>query len=157
VTIEQAGSIGELVAAIATVATLGYLAVQIRSSAAATREESRRAARSASAAVNLAIGQNADLAEIFNRGLADFQSLAPREATQFQFIFSELLMTQLANFQESGATSHDLNKNFGHLLRTSGGRANWEQFGSGFPAEFRALVNELLEPSAQQSAAADSA
>ena len=38
-TIEQLGSIGELVAALATVVTLAYLALQIRGSTVATKAE----------------------------------------------------------------------------------------------------------------------
>ena len=44
-TIQDLGSIGEFVAAIATVATLVYLAIQIRSNTAALRSESRRGSR----------------------------------------------------------------------------------------------------------------
>ena len=150
-TIEQAGSIGELIAAIATVATLGYLAVQIRASAAATRQESRRAARAASRASNLAIAENGDVAELLNKGLADFDSLTPRESTQFQFLFSELLQTQLSMFEEPGDAETNIRNSFGHLLRAPGGRAYWERYADNYPADFRAHVEaEVLSPAARK-------
>ncbi len=58
-TIQDLGSLGELVAAAATVATLGYLSIQIRTSNRLARAEASRSPNSDLNAINGAFGTNA--------------------------------------------------------------------------------------------------
>jgi hypothetical protein len=76
-TVQDLGSIGELVAAVATVATLAYLAIQIRANAHGMKVESIRSANRDGMASSLLLADNAELADIFYRGLADLGSLTP--------------------------------------------------------------------------------
>jgi hypothetical protein len=82
-TIESLGSIGELVAAIATIATLFYLAMQIRHSAQATRGISQQALIDTSFDASWELGRDVDLARVFGAGLLDFDALNDREKTIF--------------------------------------------------------------------------
>ena len=69
-TISELGSLGELVAAIATVLTLLYLASQIRGNTKATRAETSLSINEA-LAVNLsALRSDAEFSEIWLRGLS---------------------------------------------------------------------------------------
>lgn len=85
VTIQDLGSIGELIAAVATVATLLYLARQLRANTAAVQGDSRRAHRATSTAVNMAIASDPEVAALLNAGLRDFAGLPPEQHTQFAF------------------------------------------------------------------------
>jgi hypothetical protein len=58
VTIQDLGSIGELVAAVATVATLFYLALQIRGSTRVARSEAAQNVIGSAISPNLALAQN---------------------------------------------------------------------------------------------------
>jgi hypothetical protein len=66
--IQELGSLGELVAAIATVFTLVYLALQIRENTKIVRSEASRSIRSDGAATFRMIAGDAIVAELFNRG-----------------------------------------------------------------------------------------
>lgn len=88
-TLQDIGSIGELVAAIATVATLIYLAIQVRHNSAAM-DRSNEFARAASIhqltqsfnELNWRLAADGDLADIYTRALAG-ESLSPTESTRF--------------------------------------------------------------------------
>ena len=66
-TVQDLGSIGEFVAAIATVATLIYLSVQIRSSNRLARAEASRAPNSDLNAINAAFGTDAAFRTAFRK------------------------------------------------------------------------------------------
>ena len=85
-TIEALGSIGELVAAIATIATLFYLAMQIRHSSEATRGASQQALIDTSFDASWELGRNVELARVVGAGLLDFDALDDRDKTTFTFI-----------------------------------------------------------------------
>jgi hypothetical protein len=88
VTIEQLGSLGEIIGAVATVATLAYLAIQIRqSSRVALLQVEREVVNSG---VTLAVSQDGDLARIYREGCADLASITPDEQTRFSFLMSNL-------------------------------------------------------------------
>jgi hypothetical protein len=82
VTIQDLGSIGELLAAVATIATLAYLARQIRGSNLVAQSEADRASSLATNTFGLAIAQDPDLADLFVRGLSDYSSLETVEKTR---------------------------------------------------------------------------
>lgn len=78
-TIQDLGSLGELVAALATVVTLIYLAPHIRQNTHATRASSFHAVSDARNQVNLALIQNSELARIWLAGGADRSSLSEED------------------------------------------------------------------------------
>ena len=100
VTIQDLGSIGELLAAVATIATLIYLARQLRANTAAVQGDARRAHRAASNATNLLIASDPGVAALFNSGLRDFDALTPEQHTQFGFLMAELIGTWEIAHQE---------------------------------------------------------
>ena len=90
-TIQDLGNIGEFVAAIATVVTLVYLAVQIRqntrSLTAAAHQDATRSANDWGA---LFI-HHPETAALFRKGIADPTALDPEESIEFDHIASSLL------------------------------------------------------------------
>jgi hypothetical protein len=152
VTIQDLGSIGELLAAIATLATLLYLAKQIRASNLSVRAESQRAVRSGGSAMHVAIVQDPDVARIFNAGLRDFNALTPDERTRFSFLLGDLVGNAAAFHQElmlgvlpRAEFEHTLPVIEG-FLRAQGGREFWKRHQHQFPRPFQKFVEkEILQ------------
>lgn len=99
--IHDLGSIGELVATIATVATLIYLALQIRENTMALRVEARRSEMQGASAYTSAIVGSPEVARILNAGLVDPTSLRPEEVTRFSFLLGNFLGAEAGAFEES--------------------------------------------------------
>jgi hypothetical protein len=165
VTIQDLGSIGELIAAVATVATLGYLAIQIRANAHGMKVESIRAANSDGMASSLLLADNAELADIFHRGLANLGSLTPVEADRFTMILSVIVNTSGVHYYNDslGVDSTFLTRTVEHLrfLRAPGGRTWWAKNKRVCAPDFAAWVETKLdlgtESTAQSTAPSDSA
>ncbi len=134
VTIQDLGSIGELIAAVATVATLVYLAIQIRANTTAIHSEARGRSHAEAIDASAILGGNRDAASVFARGLAD----------------RDWMLT---------ATRAVI-----RLLMTPGGREYWGLHCSSFSTPFQAFIEEHLvvpadkvSPAAQKDATNDSA
>lgn len=86
-TIQDLGSIGELIAAIATIATLVYLAAQVRQNTRALRSSTFQEVAGAMSLTTEAIATNPQLAMIIVKGTRGFADLTPEERIQFGFTF----------------------------------------------------------------------
>jgi hypothetical protein len=151
VTIEQLGSIGEIVGALATVATLGYLAVQIRANTRMMRTQAGHASQAHTAQLAIGIAHDQQLAGIFRRGLASFDSLEPDEQIQFTFLFSQFLSSAEMVFRdvENGVSDPPAFErawtSIRPLVRAPGGRAFWERQGRvSYPPDFHSFVESEL-------------
>jgi hypothetical protein len=97
-TVQDLGSIGELIGAIATVATLAYLALQIRQStkvaemSAITARVDQRTHQSA------IISQTPEINRLFWSGLDEPDSLSAAEFQHFESIFASFLNSHEAAF-----------------------------------------------------------
>jgi hypothetical protein len=127
VTIQDLGSLGELIAAVATVATLIYLAAQIRQNTSTVATSTYESVFSGYNDVNLAVASDPILAGILERGVEDPTSLEASE--QFRFF---LLMRSVSNqylkllrLTERGAFPavewETYAQEVAHLYRTPGG------------------------------------
>lgn len=108
-TLQDIGSIGEVVGAIATVATLAYLAVQIRQNSAHMREATNLAKLQANDSTvesfsryreRLTIPDNADL---YVRGLESYKSLGEAEKVRFRALMEELFFGVVAMLEREKA------------------------------------------------------
>ena len=90
-TIQELGSLGELVAAIATVVTLIYLATQIRHNNKALAEATSASVNASYASINARISSDAEFAELFLRGRRDLASLDPVELERFRAFVQDVL------------------------------------------------------------------
>ena len=153
-TIQDLGSIGELIAAIATVATLAYLAAQIRQN---TKQARLTATR------ELVSSFQDGFAPLYNPGNVRIWRLGRYHPDQLdedeQQAFGMLLERQVYNFQnlvhqyESDALAEELFRStlafFRSLLATPGGAAWWSENSSSLTPATR----RYLEGAAQQGAA----
>ena len=133
----------------ATVATLFYLALQIRANTRATKAETRRTNQS-----NRLQGYSDiiahDVALIFEKGLADPKSLSSTERIRFDFLFSKILgdaAILMADHRDGLESSEMLDQTLSGILTmlgSAGGRAYWSRWGKTFDPEFRSRVESLL-------------
>jgi len=148
-TLQDLGSLAEVVGAIATVAALIYLAVQVRANTTSMLAESRRATLDATTATIIAIAENEQLARIFNDGLVAFSKLEGTDRTRFAMIFGSLLFPlAVAVDQARIGVRHDSFPQAGGVasfLRTPGGREWWVAFQDRYSDAFRRYVDtEIL-------------
>jgi hypothetical protein len=156
VTIQELGSVGELVAAIATVLTLGYLAVQIRGNTRAMAAESQRSSLTSATDAVIALAANRGLAEVFNNGLRDLESLDAVDSTRFTMIVSHLVAQSQLTYSESnlGIDSTYLATTATGLkfLLAPGGRQWWQKNNQNFLPEFVSWLNEEIGLSSEIAA-----
>ncbi len=144
--IQDIGSLGEIVAAIATILTLAYLAIQIRENTKAVRSESRGRISGNFQGFSAILGGNKDAASVFSRGLTDFGSLSAEEQMQFVFLFSMVINVAYDMHRDYrlGVVDEDsLNANAKmslELLETDGGQHYWKLYATSFDEKFREYI-----------------
>ncbi len=79
-------AVGEILGAMAVLATLVYLAVQVRHNAATAAAAIYESALSGFNDLNLTVASDAELASILSRGMAEPDSLDATEAVRFAFV-----------------------------------------------------------------------
>jgi hypothetical protein len=160
VTIQDLGSIGELIAAVATIATLIYLARQLRANTAAVQGDSRRATRASSSASNLLIASDPAVAALFNTGLKDFGALSPDQRTQFAFLLAEQIGAWQGIHEEFESGLVELHivdatgRAYVKFLLTPGGREWWATYRGSFAPSFVTYADTRVEEATNQRDAA---
>ena len=148
--IQDLGSIGELIAALATIATLVYLAIQIRANTKITYVESRRGAMSRVNDYASILSENREVASILRSGLAGNEPLDEDENIQFLFLFSMIVGQACSAFEEYelGIINRELfdatEAGALRMLKTPGGRKYWDSQVHSYPASFATYVDGLL-------------
>ena len=149
-TIQDLGSVGEVVGAIATVGTLLYLAVQIRANTKATRAEARRNSVGTETTSYSSIVEHADVAALFQQGLADPKSLNPGERVRFEFLLAPFVAHSQLEYLEHQEGLRDVgtfDRNMGArlmFLRSPGGAAFWGRRRDYYDAGFQDYVDNFL-------------
>jgi len=144
------GAVGETVGALAVVISVAYLALQIKKQT----EESRLSATRELAAnfqevLNTAI-VNDGLAEIYLKGVQDFETLPNAERLKVALLFQktirmmeqQYLHTRNGNVDSSYFVS--MNLALEEFLTFPGVQVWWEGSKSQFESEFRAHIDEML-------------
>jgi hypothetical protein len=134
VTIQDFGSIGELIGAIATVATLAYLALQIRANTRISKSAALQAMLDGSRdRIVTRLSTDPTMSAMVRRGLNSYHDLDEDERLQFTFFMVEsvLHMQNVMQLHHAGLIS-DVDQHTwliwtASLLRTPGGQAAWPQ------------------------------
>lgn len=157
-TIQDVGSVGELIAAIATVATLAYLALQIRQN---TRSNQHLAiARLAEGSEHWLsqIVQDEMLYRIYRVGMTEPEALSPEERGRFEMLIVQLLRSVESGwFQRSWGLMdsdywHGFMQSVVVVVGTEGGRRAFSRNRHVFARGFADAVEAALE---KGTAAAD--
>jgi len=148
-TIEQLGSVGEIVAALATVLTLLYLAVQIRQNSRALRASSIVAYMQAQEAISTSLAENEELCELYFKGLQTPEALTESERRRFFIVMGNYVMvlTQGDQMDSAGVLSTDLRHHYSvqlDWLVSQPGFAFWrENWGGILPPSFARKIDAL--------------
>lgn len=164
---DAVGALGDLVGGIAVVASLIYLAIQVRHSSRQTSENTRAlriASRSAfqdSFARWRALATDARLGELYLRGCADYSALDRNERFQFGLVAQELFYAYETLFAQAqdGTFSRDAAvEQIALAVRPPGLRDWWRRncrlFDQGFAHQVDEAVSNLSSQSAAQQGTA---
>ena len=155
-TIQDLGSLGELIAAIATLVTLAYLALQIRQSTTVSRASTVQSTVQFSANWIESLYRDPELALLFERGMEDSHSLDDAERSRFFFVMIALArVAENVHYQfEQGMMSEDLwggyRESTLRMLEQPGSRQWWKETAPRFSSSFRAFLDRELERRAVQ-------
>ena len=156
-TLQDLGSIGELISGIAVVFSLVYVAHQIRQNTEQTNQNTQavRAAAmdsSISWAINArqTIYQDPELVRIYTQGNEDHQSLSDLELVQYRLLLQNIMWAFWNMYSQGVFTG--LNIGIWHaqgpvvrrVYLSKGGRWFWEHYQQEFEAEFREEIERVL-------------
>ena len=149
-TLQDFGSIGELIAAIATVATLAYLAIQIRQNTISERASTLQAAIDFSLRFFESLYRDPELALIFDRGLSNPGELSEPERVRFFYIMLGFVRTcqnlhhQSAEGLMTGDVWSGYRESMLRWLEQPGARQWWAENAPRFSADFREFLDKEL-------------
>jgi hypothetical protein len=158
--LEDLGNIGELIAAIGVIASLIYLAVQIRQNTRWLRASTHHSLTSLTAELNRVIEENPDMARIMRVGTQDFAQLSPDERLRFntnlgsRFRHHENLYYQYRSGMLDEQQFSGLRRRFAWHLRFPGTLGYWRNARGFHSDEFAAYVDCLVEEQAREEDAA---
>ena len=143
--IQDLGSLGEFVAAIATLVTLIYLAMQIRHNTRALDQASENAVTDGARRWRENVIHHPEVAQLYLKGMLEPASLDRAEKLRFRMLLWELF--ELWQYQYKAgmfsldAVSEDLNS----TLDTPGGAAYWNKSKHRLSSEFVAYAEGLTQ------------
>ena len=151
-TISELGSIGELIAAAATIATLGYLALQIRQSGRAN--EIVAITRIAESSENwlASMTRDPDLYRLYRTGISSPDSLSQEEFGRFQ-----VLLLQFLRGTESGWLHHrsklvsmdywsGYERSIAFIVGSPGGRRAYARNREFLAPEYAEAIDRIIGP-----------
>ncbi len=160
ISLQDLGSIGEFVGAVAVVVSLIYLAVQIRQNTRAVRAYSFHAATDSFNLLNTTIAHDESLARIFRLGSEELGNLNEDERVRFNFLFlGALRVFETLYYQNKQGTGDPAlwtaeTSTMIALLTAPGGREWWESNPLSITLEFRNFVEaEILTKAPGEGAA----
>jgi hypothetical protein len=155
---EAIGAIGEAIGAFGVIATLGYLAFQIRQNTKqlSLNELASRVAVANASATALRVErrsayESAELADLWLRGMSDPEDLSENEYYRFRLFMQNAMDGMWDIYSQTAATGYanEIWETQGvsvvsRLVASVGGRRVWTQFREAYPEEFRAEIDRIL-------------
>ena len=149
-TIADISSIGQALAAVATVLSLVFVGYQIRQNTRATRAAAHHSVSNSLNEINRMFAENADLTKIWVAGLQDRKQLSAEEQWRFDSICRAYMHVCETMFvQTELGSGHDgvhLAEENGirTIMASPGSREWWDENPFGFGPEFRSYVAGLV-------------
>ena len=150
------GAIAEAVGAAGVIATLAYLALQIRQNTRSVHAASAGSFTSAQTDFTSLVLANSDLGELYFKGLQHPDSLSEAEMFKFSMIVGNMILhlQQAEELESAGALSRDLahtrDAQLDWIVSQPGFRAQYAIWGATYPPRFNQRVREAMQ--AQDSA-----
>jgi len=158
------GALGEVIGAFGVIATLAFLAYQIRQNSNLLRVNAQQLEQNHQLAIAdaygesnsqqaamIAISQDEALSELFYRGLRDYRELSPPERMRFALVMGPLIAgvaTQFERQRQLGVHGDEFEAE--HIvfaidfLEMPGGREWWRRYSNRYPERFRKAIDEEL-------------
>lgn len=156
-TIQELGSLGELIGAIATIATLIYLAVQIRHNTKLSRVSSLQTTLDGGRDHTIQpVVTNPDVAKIFARGMTSFEELDSEEQVRFIWFCLEavLQMQNVMQLHDHGILDEVEYEAWlaytAAIIVTPGGSEAWPQASAVVSPVIRDVLNNYLATHPEQ-------
>jgi hypothetical protein len=150
---DAVGALAELVGAFGVIASLVYLASQIRQNTNAVRGSAHEATVSRNTTWIVAIGSNPQVADLLVRAHRDYRGLSGPERMQFGSLMSAVLLGGEATYLQyrRGNLDEEVWQRSLAIIRSSmasPGMQTWWNSGRGlYTPEFEAIVNEIVSSS----------
>ena len=144
------GATGELLGAIGVIASLLYLARQMRGAVADQRRAAAQAVFTKMNTVYESVSANPQLADVYLRGTANLSALSPAEAMQFSALLLAFVRSyeELLHYKRTGAIGDWVWESVELVvlpsLATPGGLEWWAKRRSWFTSAFQAHVASVL-------------
>ena len=145
---EAIGAVAEALGAAGVIATLAYLAVQIRANTTALRVEARRAEMSSGSDFIQTVASSEQVSDLFLQGLQDPKALSPRDLLRFSLLLGQYMGAEATHYEEVeiGFIGREtLSRRRAPLvtfLDTAGGRFWWRHYSDMMPPSFRSYVEK---------------
>ena len=150
-TLQDLGSLGEFVSSIAVLVTLIYLARQLHQRTDSARTESLNMALGVHVHQIAQITATDERAELFRKFCADFTSLSLNEKGRIHSVMLDLLVSfnQVIRLNQSGMLDNEefgaIRGTFLSILRTTGGRAWWEDYKHMTPPFLNTVISSMID------------
>ena len=147
------GAIAELVGAIAVVATLIYVGVQVRQNTLSNHNAALQTISTQYAEWLSLISENADVAHIFHKGQEDLAQLSEEERIRYGMLLTQLCRAVEAQYHQhqTKASPEEVWKStldsFLTVLSRPGGYEWWKKYGHRFSVSFCELISKELKMS----------
>jgi hypothetical protein len=148
---EAIGAVGEIIGATGVIASLMYLAIQIRSDAAAKRADTSHAQSKMLADAQNSIAASPGLAEVFHKGVSDYAALTGPEKVRFNAAVGSTFRAFEDTFHRHTEGHldeklwHGIDKPIDDFINTPGIRVWWGIRKDWFSVEFKEHVESKME------------
>lgn len=150
--IQDWGAVGEMLGAIATVATLIYLAIQIKAHTSLAKRQALDTVLEKAAAWYAQLNTNPELLDIYLEGRTEFESFDERKQFRYHTMITPLFVTFEGGLEHAkdGAVKPELveaiHAAIARELESPGASAWWDTFGrQQFSKDFANLVDSLVK------------
>lgn len=145
-TLAELGSLGEFVAAVATILTLVYLALQIRQSNRLLEDSARRGIQDDADRWRAYLINSKDIASLYRSGLMNSTELDDEDRLRYRMLQDQLFFGwEYAYFSDKKSLDRSGKRFLIDTLNQPGGKEYWNATRHKFDEEFVNYVNECVE------------
>jgi hypothetical protein len=141
--IQDLGSLGEIIAAVATILTLAYLAMQIRQNNIALQHAEERAIIEDANELRAKLMEPA-VADLYIRGLQAPASLDAQERFRLRMLLDHMFTTWVYMWERSREDSMGNERHIVGTLMQPGGQLYWQRARVAYPEGFVAYVEGVV-------------
>ena len=155
---DAVGAIGEIVGAVMVLVTLIYLSIQIRNNTREVKTENVHRVTDSFNQLNLLVASDERLAELWHRGMANYDDLSDTEKASFGFM-------QLAAFRIYDSLYYQIQRDTGDVRQwdgelntirwffsSRGARDWWNQQQFAFSPDFQRFIDKIVSEQADNAA-----